>query len=582
MKPMQSLEMIGEPFGKRYFCLILFFHVGIEIGSFSGRIRFSAGTVLALRTTGISGMNRLRTFFTALLISATLTLGSPVILAQSATSPWEPVAEGIDYQKFKLPDPNNIYVARMDRDNLNVAIESSIAQGRLSGGFEPVSGMAERYDQALNYWGESWGSRNDVVVAINGFFYNTSTGVPRSGQIQTGWYAKRFDDYTGESGFAWRLDRTPFIGGCVIHPENKQTLSVPALGKTLWIDNINTERGTNQLILYTPQFDTNTRTDNSGLEILVELTRPSLIIPGPNYYAKGFVREIRNNQGSTLIPFDHVVLSAHGSKADKLSSIHIGDEIRISQEITHYKQDCSTPNSLSWTKTYASIGGSFVFLKDSQIIHYNDLGALERHPRTAIAYNDDYIFFIVVDGRDPENSIGMTIDELALFTRDTLGATWGINQDGGGSSTMVINGVVVNRPNANLYEQKIYFPSSSPPDAVMKKFEASPKLLPLAGGGFERYVANGMLMVVVQPMEQSSKYYPDDLIITTAYTNVRLGPGTNYGVITVAPDYSVGVILDHMNGLNGVLAKGYHWWKVSINGVQGWIAEEYTEPFVIP
>jgi hypothetical protein len=166
MKPMQSLEMIGEPFGKRYFCLILFFHVGIEIGSFSGRIRFSAGTVLALRTTGISGMNRLRTFFTALLISATLTLGSPVILAQSATSPWEPVAEGIDYQKFKLPDPNNIYVARMDRDNLNVAIESSIAQGRLSGGFEPVSGMAERYDQALNYWGESWGSRGNQWLLL--------------------------------------------------------------------------------------------------------------------------------------------------------------------------------------------------------------------------------------------------------------------------------------------------------------------------------------------------------------------------------------------------------------------------------
>jgi hypothetical protein len=511
----------------------------------------------------MKSIRRLRSLFIAVLITSILVLGSPVTLAESAPSNWEPVAEGIDYQKFKLPDPNNVYVARMDRDNLNVTIESSIAQGRLSGGFEPVTGMAERYDQAINYWDGSWGSRNDVVVAINGFFYNTSTGVPRSGQIQSGWYAKRFDDYAGESGFAWRSDRIPFIGGCVIHPENKQTVSIPAIGKTLWIDDVNAARGTNQLILYTPQFDTSTKTDNTGTEILVQLTRPSLIIPGPNSYVRGYVRGINKNQGSTLIPFDYVVLSTHGTKADKLSNVHIGDEIRISQEITHFKQNCTTPNALDWTKTYASIGGGFFFLKDSQIIHYNDLGALERHPRTAIAYNDDYIFFIVVDGRDPENSIGMTIDELAFFTRDTLGATWGVNQDGGGSSTMVINGVVVNRPNANLYEQKIYIPIivgsdhgiPAPPDALSKTAaESSPKLLPLASGGFERYVANGMLMVVIEPMEQSSKFSPDEFIITTEITNIRLGPGTNYGVITVAPDYSIGIILDHMNGLNGLLS----------------------------
>jgi len=527
-----------------------------------------------------------RLLINALLLTATLALASPAILAQSATSLWEPVAEGIDYQKFKLADPNNVYVARMDRDNLNVTIESSIAQGTISGGFESVSDMAERYDQAINYWGQSWGARNHVAVAINGFFYNTSTGVPRSGQIQSGWYAKRFDDFAGESGFAWRLDRTPFIGGCVVHDNDKQRLYFPTSDKQLWIDNINVERAANELILYTPQYDEDTGTDDTGLEILVEMTRPDLILPSPAY-ARGYVRQIRTNQGSTPIPFDHIVLSAHGTKADKLSSINVGEEVRISQEILHYKQDCTTLNSLDWTKTYASIGGSFVFLKNGQIIHYNDLGALERHPRTAIAFNDDYVYFIVVDGRDPDNSIGMTIDELALFTRDTLGATWGVNQDGGGSSTMVINGVVVNRPNANLYEQKLFIPlinsssQGSPVSAVAssQSVEVSPKLIPMTGGGFERRVANGMLMVVIEPKEQSTVYLPNDVIFTTAITNVRLGPGTNYSIITTVPNGTFGIILEHMNGLNGVLAKGYHWWKVSINGVQGWIAEEYIQKF---
>jgi len=104
-------------------------------------------------------------------------------------------------------------------------------------------------------------------------------------------------------------------------------------------------------------------------------------------------------------------------------------------------------------------------------------------------------------------------------------------------------------------------------------------LLPLASGGFERYVANGMLMVVIESMEQSSTFTPDDLIITIANTNIRLGPGTNYGVIAIAPENSIGIILDHMNDLNGVQAKGYYWWKVSINGVQGWIAEKYIQEF---
>jgi len=539
-------------------------------------------------------MYRFKIFLFSLILSTSLFVVSPTLLVESASSPWEPIAEGIEYQKFQISGPNNVYVARMDRDNLNVTIESSIAQGRLSGGFETVSGMAERYDQAINFWGQSWGSRNDVVVAINGFFYNTSTGVPRNGQIHSGWYAKRFDDYAGESGFAWRLDRRPFIGGCVVHADNKQFASIPSLGKTIWIDNINFQRNTNQLTLYTPQYDDNTGTDNSGTEILVEMTRPSLILPTP-HYAKGYVRGIRKNAGSTPIPFDHVVLSAHGTKADKLADLNLGDEIRISQEITHYKSDCSTPNSLDWTKTYASIGGSFVFLKDSQIIHYNDLGALERHPRTAIAYNDDYIFFIVVDGRDPGISIGMTIDELGLFCRDTLEATWAVNQDGGGSSTMVINGVVVNRPNADLYVDKVYLPliiSSStenpdPPDTFpAEAYDPNPteeinsyppKMEPIAGGGFERYVANGMLMVVVEPMEKSSTFAPDDMILTRQSTSIRLGPGTNYSILTTVSDNTGGIVLNHNNGLNGVFAKGSFWWKVLIAGIEGWVTEDSIE-----
>ena len=70
----------------------------------------------------------------------------------------------------------------MDRDALSVTLDTGIGSGYLASGLESVSQMAARYDQAINYWGQApltptWGSRNDVVVAINGSYYSyTTTG----------------------------------------------------------------------------------------------------------------------------------------------------------------------------------------------------------------------------------------------------------------------------------------------------------------------------------------------------------------------------------------------------------------------
>lgn len=90
---------------------------------------------------------------------------------------WEFVAPGIDYQKFHITNngrPVDIFVSRMDRSNASATLDTSIAQGRMSGGTETVLGMAARYDQAVNYWGGVWGNRNNVAVAINGYFLTIS------------------------------------------------------------------------------------------------------------------------------------------------------------------------------------------------------------------------------------------------------------------------------------------------------------------------------------------------------------------------------------------------------------------------
>lgn len=62
------------------------------------------------------------------------------------------------------------------------------------------------------------------------------------------------------------------------------------------------------------------------------------------------------------------------------------------------------------------------------------------HPRTAIGVDPDgrRLWMIVVEGRNPGVSEGMTVGELARWMRETLGVWNAANLDGGGSSVMGI------------------------------------------------------------------------------------------------------------------------------------------------
>ena len=60
------------------------------------------------------------------------------------------------------------------------------------------------------------------------------------------------------------------------------------------------------------------------------------------------------------------------------------------------------------------------------------------HPRTCVGVSQDNkkAYFIVVDGRQPEYSNGMRIEDLALLC-ESAGCYQALNIDGGGSSTMI-------------------------------------------------------------------------------------------------------------------------------------------------
>lgn len=71
-------------------------------------------------------------------------------------------------------------------------------------------------------------------------------------------------------------------------------------------------------------------------------------------------------------------------------------------------------------------------LRDNYALHQPD-------PRTAVGWAPDRskIYIVVVDGRQPGYSVGLTLQELAEYFK-TLGVRDAIQLDGGGSSAMVV------------------------------------------------------------------------------------------------------------------------------------------------
>jgi hypothetical protein len=99
---------------------------------------------------------------------------------------------------------------------------------------------------------------------------------------------------------------------------------------------------------------------------------------------------------------------------------------------------------------FHALSGDRMLIEGGKIIP--DLNDTEIDPRTAIGtnHNGRFIYLVVVDGRQPFYSEGATFAELAELLKD-VGAFYAMSLDGGGSSTMVIEGangkpVVLNSP----------------------------------------------------------------------------------------------------------------------------------------
>lgn len=209
------------------------------------------------------------------------------------------------------------------------------------------------------------------------------------------------------------------------------------------VQGVNRPLAADELIIFTPKFHRTTLTKPEGVEVVVRRNR---------------VVAIADYRGSSEIPVDGFVISAVGKSREwLLAHLRQGSPVHFSWRLNSIEPGDST----IWMRSYSMLGGGPQLVKAGRIYITNLQEKItaafvnDGHPRTAIArLASGQLLLVTVDGRQPGESIGMSLPLLAKLLQE-LGAVEAMNLDGGGSTTMVVHNQVVNKPSDSTGERPV-------------------------------------------------------------------------------------------------------------------------------
>ncbi len=343
-------------------------------------------------------------------------------------------------------------VIRLPEDDPHADVRSRIAQGRVAG-TESMLSMSRRE------------SRRGAVAGINGGYFlpRPPWGAPnglfvQDGQLLQGQAVNRSGNPTGRGMVGWpsdgpmvmdrirvthELDR-PFFEGPVARidelnrqpwPESHQVLA-PASER----------RPDGELILYSDAFGT--AVDIRGGSTIVTLDGMDLRSQGTTEGVVAHARDV-TNPTTVNVPEGQHLLVGYGERAEHLAGAVVNEPFEISTTIAPEGTDPGM-----WDDLDSGVAGGQLLVRSGQrrpASEWTSFAAfgdshVARQPRTAIGRTGDgEILLVTVDGRRRGWSDGMTMGELA-DTMIALGARDAVNLDGGGSTTMVVEGSIRNRP----------------------------------------------------------------------------------------------------------------------------------------
>jgi hypothetical protein len=286
--------------------------------------------------------------------------------------------------------------------------------------------------------------RHRAVAAVNAGFFLLPSGDPAGVYKINGQLVSDTRRPRGAVGIIRDGAKTTLVFGRVTAT---MALRLPRRARAdtrMEIAGVDTTRHRGRLMLFTPAYHAHTDTARGGLEWVVR-GNPPRVAGAPQA------------GGKTPIPRDGFVLSYGGSTAPPpLSALTRGTRVEL--ETTYASLDA--PNG-EWARADAIVGGAGLLVRDGRIVR--DWGPEQlaasfvdtRHPRTLIGTRPDgSVWLVTVDGRQPKLSAGMTLAELqSLSVR--LGLNQALNLDGGGSTTMWVQGQVVNSPSDAAGPRKV-------------------------------------------------------------------------------------------------------------------------------
>jgi hypothetical protein len=207
---------------------------------------------------------------------------------------------------------------------------------------------------------------------------------------------------------------------------------------------LNQRRADDAVVLYAPTYGPSTRTVG-GSEIVLEREGNGPWFPlrvGNKLRAR--VRSVPK-EANTPLSADTLVLSFGPRCKGGLPATTPGAVLELSFATTPDLQGA-----------VAALGGGPALLEGGKAFtqstpppglgnNYSERSKYERHPRSAIGWNKSHFYFVTVDGRQPELSVGMKLAELADYFAG-LGCTDAMNLDGGKSAQLWVAGKTVNSP----------------------------------------------------------------------------------------------------------------------------------------
>lgn len=325
------------------------------------------------------------------------------------------VGPGLEYIHHRIGDgPWSIHVVKVDRSRARFRLASTLAEGHVYG----LASVREQVERLGDPQGRP-------VAAVNGDFFHIRPGPYQGDPI--GLHIVQGELISSPIGASFWIDGEgdPHIG-----PVTARFRATGADGLNITFT-LNQARAEDAAVLYTPTIGASTRT-GPGLELVLERSGDGdwlPLRPGRSYRAR--ISTV-NEQGDVRPAPDAMVLSVGPGLARKLPPLMQGSVILL---------DLKTSPDLTGVAT--ALGGGPILLEAGELPEWRP--PLPRHPRTVLGWNEEHFFMVVVDGRQEPLSVGMTYPELASLMK-RLGCAYAMNLDGGGSSTLWLDGHIMNSP----------------------------------------------------------------------------------------------------------------------------------------